>query len=254
LDITTDLESRELEGALGDEHPAVVEPPLRPELLGVGAPQELHPAHLVRLVVHHVPFVDGVAVRQRVVRKAALDILQHQHPTRPQRKSSTTQTQSVRRDRRRPMCGANCKVRNQLVFQESDRSSGQTHDGHSRVEPEGLRQRCVQVVHLADGVVGQARDELRGAEVAVAGGGGGAHLLGDLVLDVLVPAQHVEEPRQRPRRGVAAGDHEVEDDVPQVLVVEAAGIALPLHQEPRQDVLFLGLSGKFYRVDQKSEL
>jgi hypothetical protein len=78
--ITTDLESRELEGALGDEHAVVVEPPLRPELLGVGAPQELHPAHLVRLVVHHVPFVDSVAIRQRVVRKAALDILQHQHP------------------------------------------------------------------------------------------------------------------------------------------------------------------------------
>jgi hypothetical protein len=30
--------------------------------------------------VHHVPFVDSVAIRQRVVRKAALDILQHQHP------------------------------------------------------------------------------------------------------------------------------------------------------------------------------
>lgn len=69
------LKSRELEGALADEHAVVVEPPLRPELLGVVAPQELHPAHGVRLVVHHVPFLDGVPVRQRVIRKAVLDIL-----------------------------------------------------------------------------------------------------------------------------------------------------------------------------------
>ena len=69
------LESRELEGALGDEHAVVAEPPLRPELLGVRAPQELHPAHGVRLVVHHVPLVHCVAVRQRVVREAVLHIL-----------------------------------------------------------------------------------------------------------------------------------------------------------------------------------
>jgi hypothetical protein len=118
------------------------------------------------------------------------------------------------------------------------------HDGYGRVEPEGLRQRRVQVVHLADGVLGQARDELWSAEAAAVARGGGAHLLRDPVLDALVLAEHVEEPRQGPRGRVAAGDHEVEDDVPQVLVVEAAGIALPLHQEPRQDVLFLGLSGK----------
>ena len=78
------LESREFEGALGDEDTAVaVEPPLRPELLGVRAPQELHPAHGERLVVHHVPFVDSVAVRQRVVREATLYILQQEQP--PQR-------------------------------------------------------------------------------------------------------------------------------------------------------------------------
>jgi hypothetical protein len=61
--VTTNLESRELEGTLVDEHAVVVDPPLWPELLGVRAPQELHPAHLVRLVVHHVTFLDSVAVR-----------------------------------------------------------------------------------------------------------------------------------------------------------------------------------------------
>ena len=115
------------------------------------------------------------------------------------------------------------------------------YDGHGRVEPQRLRQRGVQVLHLADGVLGQARHELLRADVAVARGGGGAHLLRDLFLDALVPAELVEEPGQGPRRGVAAGDDEVEDDVPQVLVVEAARISLPLEQEPRQDVLFLGL-------------
>jgi hypothetical protein len=38
-----------------------------------------------------------------------------------------------------------------------------------------------------------------------------------------------------------AGDRKIEDDVPQVLAVEAAGVLLPLEEEPRQDVLFLGL-------------
>ena len=116
-----------------------------------------------------------------------------------------------------------------------------TYDGYGGVQPEGLRQRRVQVLHLADGVLRQARGELMGADVAVAAHGGGAYLLRDPVLDGLVPAEHVEEPGQSPCRGVAAGDHKVEDDVPEVLVVEAAGVLLPLEQKPRQDVLFLGL-------------
>jgi hypothetical protein len=76
------LESGELEGALGDEYAVVVEPPFRPELLGISAPQERHPAHGVRLVVHHVRFLYSVAVRQRVVGEAVLHILCDSHTTK----------------------------------------------------------------------------------------------------------------------------------------------------------------------------
>jgi hypothetical protein len=66
------------------------------------------------------------------------------------------------------------------------------YDGHGVVERECLRQSCVQLVDLADGILGGARDELLGADVATARGGG-AHLFRDPVLDGMVPAELVEE-------------------------------------------------------------
>ncbi|BAS82503.1 Os03g0168650, partial [Oryza sativa Japonica Group] len=110
---------------------------------------------------------------------------------------------------------------------------------HRRVEAERLRHARVQVHQLPHRVVAQQRRELRHArrERRLAGG-----LAPELVGDGRVRHRHVREPRQRRRRRVTPGDHEVEHHVAEALVVPEAAAplvaaGLPELDEPRQYVV-----------------
>lgn len=133
----------------------------------------------------------------------------------------------------------------------ASRTGGRVGRAHLRdggVQAERLGDAGVEVDQLAEAVVGEEARELRhaGGERLVVGVSAAAgherdallaralrleraQLAAQLLGHVRVGHGHVREPRQRRRRRVPPGDHEVEHHVPEALVVpEAAAVVAGL--------------------------